>query len=79
MRRRRDELAIYNERVKLLAGFFNTIGLGFIGFAFVRPLVEGGFVFDPGVLLFTFTGVAMHAVAHYILRYMEKERDGDSQ
>ena len=79
MRRTRDRLATFNERVKLLAGFFNTLGLGFIGFAFIRPLVEGGFIFAPEVLLFTLTGVAMHAAAHYILRYLEKELDDDRQ
>ncbi|NNE52671.1 MAG: hypothetical protein HKN30_09745 [Sulfitobacter sp.] len=78
MRRTRDRLATFNERVKLLAGFFNTIGLGFVGFAFIRLLVDGTIAFDPVLVAFTMTGVAMHAMAHYILRYLEFEVHDDA-
>ena len=73
MRRVRDRLAAHNERVKLLAGFFNTLGLGFIGVAFLRPLVEGTLVLEGFLVSYTATGVALHGVAYYIVRYLEKE------
>ena len=49
MRRTRDRLATDNERVKLFAGFFNTLGVGFIGFAFIRPWSRGS---SPSVRMY---------------------------
>ena len=54
-----------DERVKLVAGTANTVGLAFLGFAFVRPVVEG----DPlGLDVATFVGLAFaaHGLAHHL-------------
>ncbi len=36
----RDDLLVWNERVKLFAGFVNAIALGLIGFAVLKPVTE---------------------------------------
>jgi len=71
--RRRDPLAIHNERVKLRAGFLNALAIGFLGFAFLRPLIEGTLRLNLITVAFLLTGLALHGLAHYILRYLEKE------
>lgn len=77
MRRSRDRLATHNERVKLLSGFLNATGIGFIGFAILRPLVERQATFDGFFVLWAAVGLALHVLAHYVLRYLEKERPDD--
>ena len=77
MKRRRDRLSTHNERVKLFAGFFNTLGLGFLGVALLRPLVEGRVASDPFLVVWIATGLALHGAAHYILRYLEREVGDD--
>lgn len=64
MLRRRDPLLVHNERMKLLAGFFNAVALGFIGFGLLRPLVEGSVVLSPVLAIWIGSGLALHAVAH---------------
>ena len=71
--RRRDPLTSHNERVKLRASFLNALGLGLLGFALLRPLVEGDLVLNPATIVYSATGLALHAAAHYILRYLERE------
>jgi len=71
--RRRDPLAKHNERVKLRAAFLNALSLGFLGFALLRPLIEGTLSITLLTLAYLFTGLALHAAAHYILRYLEME------
>jgi hypothetical protein len=71
--RRRDPLATHNERVKLRAAFLNALSLGFLGFALLRPLVEGTLVVTLLTAAFLGTGLALHGLAHYILRYLETE------
>ena len=78
MRRSRDRLALHNERVRLLSGWVNNLGLGFIGFAVLRPLVDGTVSFDWFFAAWAATGLAFHAAAHYILRYLEKDTTDDS-
>ena len=73
--RRRDPLAKHNERIKLRAGVLNALSIGFLGFALLRPLVEGTLTVNLLTLVFLATGVALHAGANYILRYLEKEDD----
>lgn len=54
------------ERIKLVATTANTVGLAFVGFALVRPLVEG----DPlgwDAVTFSALAFAAHGVAHYVL------------
>ena len=71
--RRRDPLATHNERVKLRAGFLNALGIGFLGFAFLRPLVEGTFALNLLTVVFLATGLVLHRSADYILKYLETE------
>ncbi|PZX16059.1 hypothetical protein LX81_02333 [Palleronia aestuarii] len=68
----RDALATFNERVKLLATSVNTIGLGLIGVAVVRPLTES-FSNAGDTIWWLLAGLAMHGLSHYVLRYMRKE------
>ena len=75
MRRVRDPLARHNGSMKLLANFFNAIGLGLIGFAVLGPVTTGLVLAGWAALAWGVIGLAMHAAAHYILRYMEKETD----
>jgi len=69
----RDPLATHNERVKLRAAFLNALALGFLGFALLRPLIEGTLSFTLLTVTFLVTGLALHAAAHDIPRYLEKE------
>ncbi|ABD54782.1 hypothetical protein [Jannaschia sp. CCS1] len=71
--RRRDPLATHNERVKLRAQFLNALAIGFLGFALLRPLIEGTLSLNLFTIAFLVTGLALHAMAHYILRYLETE------
>lgn len=71
--RRRDPLATHNERVKLRAGFLNALGLGFLGFALLRPLVDGTLSINLLTAAFLITGLVLHRAADYILRYLETE------
>jgi hypothetical protein len=71
--RRRDPLACHNERVKSRATYLNALSLAFIGFAFLRPLVEGTLTLNFLTVTFLLTGVALHAAAHYLLRHLEKD------
>ncbi len=75
--RRRDPLAVHNERTRIFASFLNAIGLGFIGFALLRPLVEGTVAFDEALVLWVAAGLAFHAIAQYVLGYIEKEVPND--
>jgi hypothetical protein len=69
----RDSLAASNERVKLLAGFSNAIGIGLIGFAVLRPLTENLANANPSMLWWTVAGLALHGGSHYILNLIRKE------
>jgi hypothetical protein len=71
--RRRDPLASHNERVRQRAQYLNALSLAFIGFAFLRPLIDGTLTLNVLTLSFLVTGVALHAAAHYILRHLEKD------
>lgn len=74
-RRVRDPLARYNERIKLLAGFLNAVGLGLIGFAVLKPVTETNAPADLAAIAWGAVGLALHAAAHYVLGYMQKEVD----
>ncbi|MEM6306316.1 MAG: hypothetical protein AAF744_16485 [Pseudomonadota bacterium] len=77
MSRRRDPLATHNERVRLFSGFINAVGLGFIGFAILRPLVELEAAIDGLFVFWALIGLALHGWAHYVLRYLEKGDQDD--
>ncbi|MDB6453486.1 hypothetical protein [Falsirhodobacter sp. 20TX0035] len=67
-----DPLASYNERVKLVAAFYNAIGLGMIAVGVLRPLSEGTAISGLAISIWIAGGLAFHALALYILRYMKK-------
>ncbi|WP_126976433.1 hypothetical protein [Frigidibacter oleivorans] len=60
---------IRNERLKLTAEFLNGIGIGLIGIAVLRPIVEDG---APALVLvgWSLAGVVLHRVSHYVLGYL---------
>ena len=68
-----NPLARYNERVKLFAAFVNSIGLGLIGFAVLRPLADALSNASVSGLWWGVTGLALHGVSHYVLGYLRKE------
>lgn len=61
---------IRNERIKLFANFLTAIGIGLIGLAVLRPLVETGSYNYGSVALWSVAGLALHGVSHYILGYL---------
>ena len=71
--RQRDPLASYNERIKLRSSFLNALSLGVIGFALLRPLVEGNLSLSWITLGFLIAGLVLHMMADYILKYLVKE------
>lgn len=75
MRRKgHDALATFNERVKLLASSVNTVGLGMIGLAVIRPLIDSLDNATSKTGLWLAAGLVMHALSHYILRYLRKDQ-----
>ncbi len=74
----RDLIATHNERVKLLSGFSNALGLGLIGFAVLRPLTEDAFSLTWLTAWWGAAGLAFHVAAHYILRRLRKVPDDDT-
>ncbi|KFI24207.1 hypothetical protein CG51_18570 [Haematobacter missouriensis] len=61
---------IRNERLKLAANFLNAIAIGLIGIAVLRPVVETGAVDYFALAAWTLAGLALHALAHYVLGYL---------
>ena len=66
-------MAANDERVKLLAGFSNAIGIGLIGFAILRPLTEDIGNAKLSTLWWGVAGLAFHGISHYILGLICKE------
>ena len=73
MRSEQDSLAAHNERVKTLAGFLNALGIGFIGFAVLRPLTEDLASGTLATVWWGLAGLAFHALSHYDLGQMRRE------
>lgn len=63
---------VRNERIKLFANFLTAIGIGLIGLAVLRPLVETGSDNYRTVGLWALAGLALHGVSHYILGYLSE-------
>lgn len=61
---------IRNERLKLAANFLNAVGIGLIGIAVLRPIVETGATSYLTLAGWSFAGLAIHGAAHYILGYL---------
>jgi hypothetical protein len=76
-RRVRDAVAAYNKRIDLLISTSNALALAFFGLAFVKPMVDGTMALDGAAAVSVAVGLAMHGVAHYVTRYVEKE-DGNA-
>ncbi len=68
-----DRILIRNERVKLFAGFLNAIAVGMVGFSILRPAIETAVVPRGAGLYWGGAGLAIHAIAHYILGRLRKE------
>ncbi|MBF9035587.1 hypothetical protein HKCCE2091_15170 [Rhodobacterales bacterium HKCCE2091] len=77
MPRRRDELTVHNERLKLLATSLNALGIGLVGFALLRVAVEDMAMLGISTLWWSLVAFALHVAAHYILGMLEKEVDDD--
>ena len=75
--RRRDELLVWNERVKLFAGFLNAVGLGLVGFAVLRPITEDATLLSLLSVGWGLAGFACHGAAHYVLGKLVKEQNDD--
>ena len=69
----KDALTVYNERVKLFAGFINAIAIGLIGLAVLRPITDGAPVLATDVVWWFGLDLAGHACAHYVLGRLRKE------
>jgi hypothetical protein len=75
-----DQVAVYNERVKLLAGFLNAVGIALIGVGVLAPLAASrGAALSEGLRFpqwpaWLLAGLALHGVAHYVLGYFKKAR-----
>jgi hypothetical protein len=67
-----DPVAVWNERVKLSAGFINAIGLGLFGFAVLRPLTEDISNLSWPTFWWGVAGLALHVFSHYILGDVRK-------
>mgnify|MGYP001209323719 CR=1 FL=1 len=61
---------IRNERLKLAANFLNALGIGLIGIAVLRPVVETGATSYLALAGWSFAGLALHGASHYILGYL---------
>ena len=74
----RDDIAVRNERLKLLSGAVNALGLGMVGFAILRPASESFDLVRQQAWLWGVGGLALHVSGHYILGYIKKAKpDGD--
>lgn len=73
----RDKLTTANERTKLLATSLNAIGLAILGFAILRPLIDGTAEVKWPFFVWPAIALAFHGAALYILGLIEKE-DSDA-
>lgn len=78
--RRRDDLAVHNERIKMFATILNAAGLAFFGLGFARPLVDQTVARTPSIVLFLIVAFTMWSFAYITLGQLkmgdpEKEAD----
>lgn len=71
--RLRDDLLIWNERIKLFAGFLNAAALGLVAFAVLRPATEDLTLLNTVSAGWGSVGLAIHGLAVYILGYLRKD------
>lgn len=61
---------IRNERLKLFSGFLNALAIGLIGIAVLRPVIETGATSYAALAGWSFAGLALHGISHYIIGYL---------
>ena len=71
--RRRDDLAAYNERVKIRATTANAVGLAVLALGTARPLIDDDVPITWKIGLFCFVALAGHLAANYILGRLETD------
>ena len=72
--RRRDDLAIHNERVKLAVTILNAIAIAFFGLGVARPLIDENVTITPMIVLhFAVAGVAVRG-AYMVLGQLKMDR-----
>lgn len=71
--RRRDDLTVHNERVKLYVTISNAVGLAFFGFGVARPLVDGTVPITFWLVVHLAVSVVMVANAYIALGRLEVE------
>lgn len=67
-----DTILSWNERLKLVAAFWNAIGIGLVGFAVLKPLTEDITKFSGVTLWWGLAGLVFHAISLYVLGLMRK-------
>ena len=72
--RRRDDLAIHNERVKLIAAISTAVGLAFFGLGFARPVVDDTVPSTPMAAFSVLIGVVGVAGAYIALGYLRTDK-----
>ena len=76
--RRRDDLAIHNERVKLYVTISNAVGLAFFGLGVARPLADATVPITPWLILHLALAVLTVGNAYLALGRIETE-DSDTE
>lgn len=66
---------VFNERVKLIAGFANALAIGIIGIAVFKPMAESEPVSWWAICGWSLMGLAIHTLSHYILGHLRTEGD----
>jgi hypothetical protein len=66
----KDRIAAHNERVKLLSGLFNSLGIGLIVLSLLRPLTDD--VASPSYI-WAAIGLALHSISYYIVKYIRRK------
>ena len=87
----RDDVAIHNERMKLLAGSLNAVAVGLVAVGVLAPAAArsgaASFAAAPtGPMLSQMSlwfgwlamGLAIHGAAHYILGHLKKAPSDDA-
>ena len=77
--RRRDDLAIHNERVKLIAAISTAVGLAFFGLGFARPLADGTVPITPMIAVHLTVGVVAVATAYLVLGQLKTDDEADKE
>ena len=78
--RRRDDLAVHNERVKLYVSISNAVGLAFFGLGVARPLADGSVPITFWVIGHLAVAVVMVGNAYIALGRLEaEESDPDKE